>query len=68
MNDNFNSLSSDDRYKVEYNILPTARKWLRTHPGLAEHAASTLAFWGFPLQDDLGRAYRPDEDRQKGAG
>jgi hypothetical protein len=42
-------------------IVETARRWLRTHPGLASHAASTLEFWGEPLVDDRGKPYKPDD-------
>ena len=40
-----NSLSVDERRKLETEILPRARRLLDV-PGLSEHARKTLAFWG----------------------
>jgi hypothetical protein len=39
------TLSHDQLALLENKILPTARRWLGI-PGLAEHGAKTLAFWG----------------------
>ena len=38
-------LSFDERELLETKVLPTARRWLSI-PGLSEHGAQTLAFWG----------------------
>lgn len=52
-----NGLSRDQRDVLEMQVLPAARRWLRTHPGLAHHAAKTLAYWGEPIADDNGKPY-----------
>ena len=52
-----NSLSRDERDVLEMRVLPTARRWLRECPGLAQHAAKTLAHWGEPIEDDFGKPY-----------
>lgn len=45
-----NSLSMEDAVILETKILPTARRWLNM-PGLRDHGASTLAYWGEPTND-----------------
>lgn len=39
------SLSMDEMDLLENTILPTARRWVRDYPALAEHAKQTLAYW-----------------------
>ena len=54
---NRNNLSRDERDVLEMRVLPDAKRWLREYPGLAHHAAKTLAFWGEPIEDDFGKPY-----------
>lgn len=39
-------LSHDQLFKLENEILQTARRWVREIPGLANHGRQTLAYWG----------------------
>ena len=43
---NRDSLSLDELYLLEETVLPTARRWVRDSPGLAERGRQTLAYWG----------------------
>ena len=52
-------LSAAQKAVLDEKIIPTARRWLRTHPALSQHAISTLEHWGEPLIDDLGNAWKP---------
>jgi hypothetical protein len=65
MNDPRASLSFDEREILDTRVLPTARRWLRQYPNLAEHAAKTLTYWGEPLIDDRGIRYNPMADRER---
>lgn len=38
-------LTFDERELLETKVLPTVRRWLKI-PGLAEHGAKTLHYWG----------------------
>lgn len=40
------SLTFDELELLENEILPTARRWVREIPGLADHGKQTLAYWG----------------------
>ena len=46
-------------HKLESEIIPTARRWLRQYPGLRSHAISTLEYWGEELKDDTGKKFEP---------
>lgn len=39
-------LSHDELILLEEKVLQTARRWVRTYPGIADHGRQTLAFWG----------------------
>lgn len=54
------ALTSMELIALDERVLPTARRWLREFPQLAQHAVNTLAHWGEPLVDDRGRAYNPN--------
>jgi len=41
-----NKLNSFELQKLDDEILPTARRWVRDFPALAHHAQQTLAYWG----------------------
>lgn len=43
------ALTHDQLILLEDKILPTARRWVREIPGLAEHGKQTLAYWGEPI-------------------
>lgn len=51
-------LTSFELSTLEDKILPTARRWLRQYPGLRSVAIQTLQYWGEPLIDDQGKAYK----------
>ena len=38
-------LSSDELHLLDTKILPTARRWVKEIPGLADEARKTLAYW-----------------------
>lgn len=40
------SLTLDEHILLEQKVLPTARRWVRDIPGLADHGRQTLAYWG----------------------
>lgn len=65
MNDPRTSLSFDERGILETRVIPTARRWLRESPNLAEHAVKTLTHWNEPLIDDRGRHYNPMAERER---
>lgn len=44
-----NSLSRDELFTLEDVVLPTARRWVRDIPGLADHGKKTLDYWGEPI-------------------
>ena len=50
------ALTSMELITLDEKILPTARRWMREFPQLAQHAVNTLAHWGEPLIDDRGQA------------
>jgi hypothetical protein len=60
---NRDALDSHERQKLEHQVIPTARRWLRQFPGLRQHAISTLQYWGEPLEDDMGRKYKAPNSR-----
>lgn len=60
MNNPKDHLTHDQINTLETRILPTARRWLRTHPNMDSHAIKTLQFWNEPLVDDEGRPYDPE--------
>ena len=39
-------LSFEKLELLENEILPTARRWVKEIPSLAEHGHKTLAYWG----------------------
>jgi len=41
-----NRLTFDQLQLLEDKISPTARRWVRDIPGLADHGRRTLAYWG----------------------
>jgi len=43
---NRNTLTRDQLFLLDDQVLPTARKWVREYPGLADHGRQTLAYWG----------------------
>lgn len=43
------SLSLDEQFLLENKILPTARRWCVEKPGLRDHGAQTLTYWGEPV-------------------
>jgi len=49
-------LSGSEMAKL-YEILDTARRWLREVPNIRHHALSTLEYWQEPLLDDRGKSY-----------
>lgn len=51
-------LTSFELSTLEDKVLPTARRWLRQYPGLRSVAIQTLQYWGEPLIDDHGKAYK----------
>lgn len=57
MMSNRDGLNAAEKEVLDVKILPTARRWLRTHPGLSQHAISTLSYWGEPLVDDMGNHF-----------
>ena len=57
-------LSPSEVNILETQVLPTARRWLRTMPHLAPHAVQTLTHWGEQLVDDLGRPYVSDAQKR----
>jgi hypothetical protein len=63
MTNNRDGLTGAELNILETQVLPTARRWLREYPGLAEQAVKTLTYWGEPLVDDRGRAYDPMHER-----
>ena len=58
---NRNALGRDELEILDTKVLPTARRWLREFPQMAEHAVSALQHWGEPLVDDHGKPYQPKE-------
>lgn len=58
---NRETMSGAELEILDTNILPTARRWLREFPGLAEHAISTMQYWREPLVDGHGNAYRTED-------
>ena len=54
-------LTGKELETLETKIIPTARRWLRELPFLAEHAVKTLAFWKEDIVDDYGRPYVPHD-------
>lgn len=65
MNEQSRSLSYDEAQILHEKVLPAARKWLRQFPHLADHAVTTLQFWGEPLVDDNGRPFFPERARRQ---
>lgn len=53
------SLTSAELAILDEKVIPTARRWLREYPHLAEHAISTLVHWNEPLVNDRGQQYQP---------
>lgn len=51
------ALTSLELITLDEKVLPTARRWLREQPQLAQHAVNTLGFWHEPLIDDHGKPY-----------
>jgi hypothetical protein len=50
-------LSGVDRGILEGQVLPNCKRWVRTHPGLRDHAIQTLEYWSEPVTDDTGKTY-----------
>lgn len=51
-------LNAIDLSKLENEIIPKAKVWLRKFPGLRQHAMSTLDYWREPLKDDEGNEHK----------
>lgn len=55
------NLSGHELHILDQQVIPTARRWLRESPGLADHARQTLRHWGeYEEADDVfARTDRP---------
>lgn len=65
MNDHRLSLSSKELQTLDEHVIPTARRWLRQYPNLADHAVKTLLHWREELIDDHGNRFVPEEERRR---
>ena len=57
----FGDRNALDSYKLKdlSVIIDTAKRWLRTSPGLRGHAMTTLQYWKEPIVDDRGKNWTP---------
>ena len=58
------TLTGEELRVLDEKIIPTAHRWLREYPHLAEHAIKTLTFWQEQIVDDYGKPYVSVRDRE----
>ena len=58
------TLTGEELRVLDGEIIPTAHRWLRECPHLAEHAIKTLTYWQEKIVDDYGQPYVSARDRE----